>query len=580
MKFIQAAPDELYFTWQYKVQAANFREFDLEKDMTIVVGLKPGSQPSQHIKEFEKTFAGKIHYYEDTRKSKHYLSSIRPNIIKQYLKDYPTDVFCYIDQDIIWLEDPKLDRFANDPNQYTAEEAKGYTWAKYMKVFNDGKIFQGLCKIIDIDPEFVEANDDGAGAAQFIIKGTDADWWDEYERQLEEAFIFVGSEIQRDRDEHNDQKRYNFQHWSVDCNVLWMKLLTTGKPVLNLQEINFCWPYDTFEGAKEKGRIMMHNSGIAETNRNHWDVRKNEKGEDEMYDTGRPKWFDKQLFKDDTPFNYDFSFVDPKSLQAHYISYFKQFATQPVMKTEPKRKLLVLWNSSYGRAGRKIHPGLLKSSLESLKKAAENTTKVEVKVVTTAWEQIPDNPFPQIISPFRDMGHLNYLLQMKQQIVLNPGYDFVTIIEHDCITPENYFNEVVENWNYGKYGLNNRNYIGINKTGYLNVTERHHPMSMMSFAYFWFAELLNKKIDECILNIAPGAPFGWTCVEPDDKGLMHEFWGSKPNIHVSTAGLPNDLHHNFSTHDLVCYEHDSKGKLEREDWGHYLEVVPFLKEFV
>lgn len=579
MKFIQAAPDELYFTWQYKVQAANFREFDLEKNMTILVGLQ-GRPPSDHIKEFEKTFKGKIHYYNDTRKSKAYLSSIRPNLIKQYLAEYPTDVFCYIDQDIIWLEHPNLDRFADTPHIYTAAGAKGYTWANYMKAFKNGEIYEGLCKIFSVDPVEIEKQDENAGAAQFIIKGTDSKWWGEYEDQLEEAYKFIDREIAEDR----KNGKYHFQIWSVDCNALWLKLNTLGRPLANLKEIDFAWPNQTFEDAKSKGLIMMHNSGIAEGNRNHKETRKVEKkGQlvDEEFDTGRPRYLDKGLYRANTPFDDDFSYIDPSILQSHYVSYFKQFSKNQTMQ-QPKRKILALWNSTYGRTSRKIPLELVQASLKSLKEAADATTEVDIEVVTTTWEHIEGNPFKEYITHIKNLGHLNYIIQLKHQLANHTGSDIVCIVEHDVLIAKNYFNEVMKNWDFSKYGLNNRNYIGLNKTGYLDVVERHHPYSMMSMATFWMHEHLNRALEECIKNIDPakGYPNGWAYMEPHDKGQMAEYWGSVPNIHVSTAGLPNDLHHNFTSHDTVCYEHDSKGKVKRDDWGHYLDLLPFFKQYV
>ena len=101
----------------------------------------------------------------------------------------------------------------------------------------------------------------------------------------------------------------------------------------------------------------------------------------------------------------------------------------------------------------------------------------------------------------------------------------------------------------------------------------------MSFAYFYLHEQLNKGIDECIRKIGDwggSAKYGWCLLEPDDKG--HEFWSTKPMIHVSGQNL-GQYNHNFTSHDTVCYERESKGKVERPDWGHYLDLLPFLKEY-
>lgn len=604
MIFIQSAPSgkniDKYIIWQLYVQAANLREYGEEENMVVLFGLEPGTkEPDEETKKFEAWFKGKVYYYPDTRVSRHYRSSIRPHLIAKYLKDHPTDCFYYSDQDTIHLEKPEWDKYKDTPYHYVAPSAKSYMDSIYLRRFTEslpkgqrGKnIFPEICKLIGIEEELYIKNDEHCGGAHYIIKGTDYKFWEKCEKDCEAVYKYLADASRED----SKNKVYAVQKWATDLWVLFANLLLTGKEVRHLKEIDFIWPYYTFKDAKEKGVKIIHNAGVTRSNHQHiffdvYDTQTKEKvavrvrkqdfkpikgKEYEFKEVDKkPKHFYKDLYRHKYPWEDNHFYVTSDKLQHKYISYFDQFKTN-----KPLKKLLVLFNTTHGRKVKKIHPDLLKASLSHLKKAVDNTKLAEVEVITTTWEAIPDNPFKELISPFQNMGHLNYLLQMKLALVNSRPSDIVVIIEHDVLTSENYLNEIVQNWDYGKYGQNNRNYIGINKTGYLNVIPRnhHHPMSMMSFATFYFKDLLNKKIDGCLKSIAPGKPYGLVCVEPDNKKEMAEFWSSIPCIHVSGEGL-GEYSHNYTSHNTVCYERDSNGKVHRDDWGNYLELLPFLTQ--
>ncbi|TXI87071.1 MAG: hypothetical protein E6Q36_08180 [Chryseobacterium sp.] len=568
MKLIQANPDQHFFVWQYMIQAANFAEFGLDVDMVILVGLRKGVKPSQEILEFEKTFRGEIHYYEDTRVSSAYIPSIRPHLIKKYLKDHPQKVFFFHDPDIIFLKNPNLSRFENDSFHYVAKTVQGYCYSKYLKGFpvdlkdapREKYLYKAICDSIGISTTLYEENDDNCGGAQYIIRGTGYNFWDKHERDCENQYKM----LKKHTDEEDRNGIYRIQIWACDLWVLFANLLLTGVPVRHLHEIDFSWPHVQTKVAEEENIYILHNAGINESNR---------------AENGKLRYFDKGLYNDlhgnrRFPFDDDFSYVSPDILQYKYISYFNQFKTKPM-----ERKILAIWNSVYGRPVRKPHIGMLEASLKALKKAADKS-KIPIKVITTSWEPIPDNPFEEIISNQRGKGHLNYIEQMEQQLERYPeGYDFVVIVEHDTLIPEDYFNEVYENWDYTKYGLSNRNYIGLNKTGYLDVVERHHPLSTMSFATFFFKALLQEKKLECAKNVAPGSPYGWCCIEPDDKSLLSEFWSKEPMIHISTEGWGEYECHTTS-HNTVCYQRTSDGKESHPYWKHFTEALPVVKNFI
>lgn len=214
----------------------------------------------------------------------------------------------------------------------------------------------------------------------------------------------------------------------------------------------------------------------------------------------------------------------------------------------------------------KVNPALLQLSLKEINRArtySELVEKNKVTVITSVWEAIVDNPFPEAISFYRNNGHLNIITQ-----ILNTLYrvhaDVVCFLEHDCLYPIDYFERVaavMEN-NPEALGVSNLDYIGMNATGYQDVVLRHEPMSQLSMTYQHAVENMEHKLRECILH-------GSSCVEPDDKSRLVQipYTGIQPAIHVNMNNTGHN--HHFTSHADVCYEPDSGGKMTHPYWGNH-----------
>lgn len=544
MKLIQVVPDAGYFIWQLYVQMQNFREHGVEEDAVILVALSVGKVPSPEMKEFERWTNASVLYYNDARKKKSYISSLRPHILAQYFRDFPTEVFFYHDQDIIFIEPPKLGELGTlDDHCYVAGAAHSYTSASYIKQFKP-YIFPSMAEIVGIDTKTVEENDSNCGGAQYIIKGVTYHFWEKVERDCEGLYSYLDDITTNGLRKYREDEplpEYHIQIWCADMWALFWNLLLLGKKVRHHHAIDFSFPWEKKSDAKP----IMHNAGITAQN-------------EELF-------FNKSRYNGSVfPFEDNFDYVPSDCVQHYYVSLFKLFRNMP----QSKRKVLGIFCTT-----NKIHPNLLKLTLDCIKNAADNAKNCMVEVVTISWEIIPNCPFPNYITPYRNLGHLNYVLQMKQGLLKDPqNSDIVCILEHDVMYPDNYFDVIVDNWSANHYGVCNNNYIGMNQTGYLDVVQRHQPMSLMSFAKFFFTQLLSHKIDEIVNSIGDHYsnifPYGWCCVEPDDKSLMNfiDFTDEKPAIHVNMNKMGKDNHH-FTGHADVCYEQDSNGKTYRHDWG-------------
>lgn len=308
MQYIQVVPDQLYFVWQLYVQMQNFMEYGIEQDAVILVAItRPDGQPSKEMKAFEKWTTAKVYYYEDTRESKRYISSIRPHILaKHFSENQCPEVIFYHDQDIIWLQEPKLSHLEAGEMNYVAAEAHSYLHTGYMKRFK-GYIFPSMCEIVGVKEKTVIDNDPHCGGAQYILKGTDAAFWKQVEIDCEALFAYCEDICKDGLRKYNPKQElesYQIQYWCSDMWALLWNLLKNGKEYRHAAEIDFSWPWETYDKAKP----IMHNAGITDKTRK---VNK------------KITYFYKSGYTSKTPFGEDFSYVPETSVQSAYTKLIK-----------------------------------------------------------------------------------------------------------------------------------------------------------------------------------------------------------------------------------------------------------------
>lgn len=605
MILLQALPDANYFVWQLYIQMLNFREIGIEKDAVILVGVKPGMHASAAFKKFEEFTHARVYYFEDTRVDPKYASSIRPHLIKKYFEmvERPS-VFYYHDQDIIFTKKPNFEELAAGDICYCAHTSQNYMSAVYCRSFKP-YIFPTMCEIVGISQQVVIDNDPVCGGAQNVIKGVGADFWEKVEKDSEALFRYMHFVNKHGIQEYKPDEQlpaYHIQEWTADMWAVQWNLWLFGKKTGYHPDVEFSWPWEM----KTDNKTVIHNAGIDGTNEydiwyDVFDLESNKAFIDITHDNiegvlaknpgftaletrRNQRWFNKSRYNGDhLPFGMNFSFVGEDRVQHEYIKLLHRFhkdcrLMEKNEKKEPTKILGIFCTHN------KINPELLALTLDKIKTAANYTNhedelvngKVEVEIVVCSWLPVPDCPFENMITHFRDQGHLNYILQLKQ-VLLAKQADMVCILEHDVIYPHNYFSKTFTEWDYGKYGIWNNNYIGMNHTGYLDVKERHQPFSLLSVAKFYLEKVLDEKINVCVKQ-------HWCCIEPDNKAdfKILPFTDVFPCIHVNmnTLGEYHTGHegknHHFTNHCEVCYDAESGGKVNRPDWGDFKQYFTFM----
>lgn len=272
MIFLQAAPDAFYFYWQLEIQLFNFKRLgiDLTKVHHVFVGW---DEPSKEFNEFKaKHPEVNICFYKDTRKSKNYIPSLRPNGLKQHFAAFPeleNEVIFYHDADIIFTQLPNFEKLSNDDVWYLSD-TNSYLNADYIKSKGDG-LLEEMCSIIGVNKNQVENINLDSGGAQYILKGVNAKFWEKVENDCEKLYTYLQSSIPYWAEKFSQKSGqpvsnyHEIQSWCSDmwC-VLWNGLLL-GKKVKVVPEMDFSWATDSYETFK--ARKIFHNAGITEGNR-------------------------------------------------------------------------------------------------------------------------------------------------------------------------------------------------------------------------------------------------------------------------------------------------------------------------
>ncbi|HEY8954764.1 galactosyltransferase-related protein [Chitinophaga sp.] len=309
MIFLSAQPDSEYFVWQLKIQLYNFRKFSIDPDTIHILigynrekGIHPNvAQLAVDYKEYARFF-----FYPDTRISARYLSSIRPNIIKQHFAVYPqleSEIIFYHDSDIVFTESlPDFDRLCKDDIWYVSN-AKEYLNTRYIRQFGED-ILDNMCRIMNIDKSVVVGNDENAGGAQYLLKKVDYNFWQQLEDDSEAIYIYLSDEVNTIKHlppRINGKKRNYIQAWCAD---MWAILWSSFKKatVVIDKELDFCWPsfhIDTWGAYK-----IYHNAGVLEHEQH--------------------EYFYKSKYTEYSPFYEYLNFVLPHHCNYKYVELIKE----------------------------------------------------------------------------------------------------------------------------------------------------------------------------------------------------------------------------------------------------------------
>ena len=134
LRFVSASPAIKYYSWQVEVLLSNFIEMGINLNQVDIVCWKQNGEIPEEWQKLANGYPARFFFYDDTRETKHYISSIRPNILKQHFTAYPeleNEAIFYHDCDIVFTKPINWEQFLQD-NKWYGSDCRWYIGHYYI----------------------------------------------------------------------------------------------------------------------------------------------------------------------------------------------------------------------------------------------------------------------------------------------------------------------------------------------------------------------------------------------------------------------------------------------------------------
>ena len=272
--FVSAQPDVPYFIWQIKLYVHNFIENGINPNQIhVVLGIVNNTdKPSEESLKL-KDFGINVHHYTDYRRKKHYIPSIKPYLISNWIQSNPEHgkLFFLHDADIIFRELPNFDKLLNDDISYLSDTI-GYIGYEYiMDCCNryeqhhpsseKGQLIKEMADIIGLDVDTIKENQQNSGGGQYLIKNTTCEMWDKIYKDSTNLYNQMMDYQRRFPISPGEIQFWTAEMWAVLWN-LWMYGLKTKVT----RELDFSWATDSIKVYER--RPILHMAGVTDDLKN------------------------------------------------------------------------------------------------------------------------------------------------------------------------------------------------------------------------------------------------------------------------------------------------------------------------
>lgn len=263
LRFVCAQPAIEYYSWQVEVMLNNFIKHGINLNNVDIVCWKTNGVIPDSWSKLANHYAARFFFYDDTRETKHYISSIRPNILKQHWERYPQlkdEAIFYHDSDIVFTKPIEWNQFLYDDKWY-GSDTRWYIAHSYIQSKGED-ILDAMCEIVDIPKNIIEENEMNAIGAQYLMKGLDYTFWDNVERDCERLFKEI-TELNNAKKVLNPSY-HELQIWCADMwAVLWNGWKRGNQTVCH-KELEFSWATSLEKDWYDLN--IFHNAGVTDGN--------------------------------------------------------------------------------------------------------------------------------------------------------------------------------------------------------------------------------------------------------------------------------------------------------------------------
>ena len=271
LRFVCAQPAIKYYAWQLETMLNNFIEMGINLNQVDIVCWKQTGEIPEEYSKLANGYPARFFFYDDTRETRHYISSIRPNILKQHFTKYPElekEAILYHDCDIVFTKPIKWEQYLQD-NKWYGSDCRWYIGHDYI-ISKGEDILDKMCEIVDIDKQLVKDNELNAIGAQYLMKGINAQFWANVEKDCERLFKEItdlnNEKIELDRHTMSEgESRQPYHPLQIWCSDMWAVLWNgwkLGYESVCHPDLEFAWATST-EADWDRLNIF-HNAGVTD----------------------------------------------------------------------------------------------------------------------------------------------------------------------------------------------------------------------------------------------------------------------------------------------------------------------------
>ena len=259
LRFICAQPTSLFYAWQVEVMINNFIEMGINPDNIDIVCWKINNVIPQEWVKLIEGYPVKFYFYDDTRTTKNYISSIRPNILKQHFTAHPeleNEAILYHDCDIVFTKPIDWNQFLQDDKWY-GSDTRWYIAHSY--ILSKGQdVMDKMCEIMNIDEQIIKDNELNSIGAQYLMKNINADFWANVEKDCEKLYhdITTLNHVKKSK----DPQYHELQIWCADMFALLWNGWKLNKQTVCHPDLEFAW--GTSSESDYDRLNILHNAGV------------------------------------------------------------------------------------------------------------------------------------------------------------------------------------------------------------------------------------------------------------------------------------------------------------------------------
>jgi hypothetical protein len=208
--------------------------------------------------------------YESTINKLRYESLVRPYMLMKHYTLFPElsvqSVF-YIDSDVLFVKEIDFEKLLQDDIVYLSDTVS-YIGAKYfdskigqvildkMHDYKKIDVLNECAKIFSLNRNIIQANEERAGGAQYLLKGIDANFW----KDVLAGCISLKRYLQTVNNEFFINENEGFQSYCSDMWAVLWSLWNRGIETRITPDLSFAWSTDPIDILKS--RSLYHDAGM------------------------------------------------------------------------------------------------------------------------------------------------------------------------------------------------------------------------------------------------------------------------------------------------------------------------------